>query len=114
MLQKLNARIISLLLILVFTQKLGLELWLHNLLHETTTIHAIASGDKGKPAVAHQAFQCSCLEDALMPFTETAPFIAVPAPKQLIAVFFNSYSFLSAADREYSSLRGPPAVFSLC
>jgi hypothetical protein len=114
MMQKINARIVSLLLILVFLQKLGLELWLHNLLHETTTIHAVASGDKGKPVVAHQAFQCSCLEDVLMPFTETDRFVAVPTPKQLIAVFVNSYSFHSAADREYSSLRGPPAASPLC
>jgi hypothetical protein len=113
MMQKLNARIVSLLLILVFLQKLGLELWLHNLLHETTPIHAVASGDKSKPAVAHQAFQCSCLEDALMPFTETNPFVAVSAPQQLIAVFLTSYSFHSAADREYSALRGPPATSRL-
>jgi hypothetical protein len=113
MMQKLNARIVSLLLILVFLQKLGLELWLHNLLHETTPIHAVASGNKGKPVVAHQAFQCSCLEDALMPFTETDPFVAVSTPQQLIAVFLTSYSFHSAADREYSSLRGPPATSPL-
>ena len=114
MLQKLNARIVSLLLILVFMQKLGLELWLHNLLHETTPIHAVATGERGKPAVTHQAIQCSCLEDALMPFTETEPIAAVPAPKQLIAVFLNSYSFLSATDRQYSSLRGPPPTSPLC
>src|ERR1700748_744471 len=36
MMQKVNARIVSLLLILVFLQKLGTELWVHAWLHETT------------------------------------------------------------------------------
>lgn len=111
MMQKVNVRIVSLLLLLVFLQKLGAELWVHNWLHETTTTHSVVAAEKGKPIVQHHHIICNCLEDAMMPLVQTDPIQYDPVPVQLTDVFLTHYSSYLSGDKEFSSLRGPP-VFS--
>ena len=107
--QKANARIVSLLLILVFLQKLGVELWVHAWLHETTNTHSLVSAQKGKPVLQHHHVICNCLEDAMMPLVETDPIRYDPVSTQLTAVFVSHYSSYLSGEKEFSSLRGPPA-----
>ena len=111
--QKLNARIVSMFLILIFFQKMGLELWLHNWVHETTAATSVSAAPEGKATLQHQRVKCNCIEDALSPLME-ADVIDCDAPPQppmrLVPTVY--FSWLSA-EREFSSLRGPPAVYSL-
>ncbi|HXB95943.1 MAG TPA: hypothetical protein VNU70_12325, partial [Puia sp.] len=69
--QKLNVRIVSFFLILAFSQRLGLELWLHNWLHETTVTASVGPTQKGKALLQHQRVKCNCIDDALMPLMES-------------------------------------------
>lgn len=111
--QKLNVRIVSFLLILIFFQKMGLELWLHNWLHETIITTSVNTTPKGKASLQHQRVKCNCIDDALSPLIE-ADVVDYDAPAQasmrLVATAY--FSWLSA-ERELSSLRGPPAAHSL-
>ena len=110
MLQKVNVRAIALLLILVFFQKLGVELWVHNWLHESKTSHSIASAEKGKPVVQHHQVICNCLEDAMMPLVATTIVQYDPVSTKLIDVFLANYSSFLSVDKEFSALRGPPTL----
>jgi hypothetical protein len=110
--QKLNARIVSFFLILAFSQKLGLELWLHNWLHETTIASSVGPGiaaQKGKPLFQNHRVKCTCIDDALMPLTETDIVDYNPLRQPPKSIFANSYSSWLSVDKEFSSLRGPPS-----
>ena len=108
--QKLNARIVSFFLILAFSQKMGLELWLHNWLHETTVIASAGPTQKGKPVLQHQRIKCSCIDDALMPLTEPDLVDYTPQQRPFIDIFSPTYISWLSIDKEFSSLRGPPAT----
>ncbi|HWB93955.1 MAG TPA: hypothetical protein VG605_19005 [Puia sp.] len=101
--RRLNVRILALALILVFTQKLGLRLWMHRWFHETRALSA-----SHLPAVDTLHPICDCIDDFLMPLTGSA-LIELPPPVR-------SYNIVAAANcppiptahKHYSSLRGPP------
>jgi hypothetical protein len=102
--RRLNVRIVALALVLVFTQKLGLRLWMHHWLHETRALSAAqtAKVDKLQPS-------CDCIDDFLMPLTGSAV-IELPQPIRQVHTLTTAYiPPFSAAERWYSSLRGPPA-----
>lgn len=119
-LRKLNARILALVLILVFTQKLGLGIWMHNWLHET----GVSQGNvlhgtrvlKGQllPDVEKLNANCHCIDDFLVPLVET-PVITPTVPERefysLPCVYRSSFS---AFTYSFASLRGPPAVAASC
>jgi hypothetical protein len=110
MLQKMKRRIVSLLLILVFSQKLGLELWVHHWLHESVVPQSVASAEKGKPNLRQLPVKCNCVEDSLIPLIESEiPIYSCTRP-HLIAIFLPAYSSCLSGDVEFSSLRGPPAA----
>jgi hypothetical protein len=110
MMQKVNVRIVSLLLILVFLQKLGMELWVHDWLHETNIAHLIIPAAKGKPVVQHHKVICNCLEDAMMPLVEAKAIRCEPVSVRLTTIFVAHYSSYLSGDKEFSALRGPPAI----
>lgn len=110
MMQKVNVRIVSLLLILVFLQKLGMELWVHDWLHETNTAHSVKPAEKGKPVVQHHQVICNCVQDAMMPLVETRPIRFEPVSVRLTIIFVAHYSSYLSGDKEFSALRGPPAI----
>src|SRR5579871_4585367 len=106
--QKLNARIVSFCLILVFTQKMGLELWLHNWLHETTVTASVSATPKGKAGLEHLQLNCHCIDDALNPLME-ADKVDYDAHRGLFTQLFSAdYSSWISAEKTLSSLRGPP------
>jgi hypothetical protein len=112
--QKLNVRIVSFFLILVFLQKMGLEQWLHNWLHETTVTASVGPTQKGKPLLQHQRIKCNCIDDALMPLMESDIVDYSPGPRPSIPIFAATYCSWLSVDKEFSALRGPPvAAYSL-
>jgi hypothetical protein len=93
------------LLMLIFSQKMGMGLYLHNWLHASKQ-HAT----NGNPASGEEVkFACGCINDFTLPFTET-PALQVPAPP--ISVYLPQaapvYS-LPVVYKYYHSLRAPPA-----
>jgi hypothetical protein len=110
--QKLNVRIVSFFLILAFLQKLGLELWLHNWLHETTVTTSVGPTQKGKPLLQQQKIKCNCIDDALTPLMESDPVDLSPDPRPSNPIFAATYSSWLSIDKEFSALRGPPAAGS--
>ncbi len=106
--QKLNVRIVSVLLILVFVQKLGGEMWLHNWLHEANRSHSVASAGKGKPVIQKHQLICNCYEDVMMPLIESDVVHYDQFTPYLTAVILTHYTAFLSGDKKFSSLRGPP------
>jgi hypothetical protein len=103
--RRLNVRIVALALVLVFTQKMGLRLWMHHWLHETRAISASKNTvvDKLQP-------NCDCIDDFLMPVTGSDLVELPPPVRQVHAVITAAYiPPFSAAEQRLSSPRGPPA-----
>jgi hypothetical protein len=98
------AKLTTLVLILVFSQKMGMGLYLHNWLHSSTQ-HTTSS----KPISGQEIqFACGCINDFNLPFTETtvpelqAPVIVVHKPHADPV-----YTF-PAVSKYFRSLRAPP------
>lgn len=103
--RRINVRIVALALLLVFTQKMGLRLWMHHWLHETKALSASrhTTVDKLQP-------NCDCIDDFLMPLTGSA-IIELPPPVRPVLVVMATADIppFSIAEERLSSLRGPPA-----
>jgi hypothetical protein len=107
--RRLNVRIVALALVLVFTQKLGLRLWMHHWLHETRALSASRDTKVDKLQSS-----CDCIDDFLVPLTGSA-FIEVPPPVESVHVLHIAYiPPFSAAEKRFSSLRGPPPSAHAC
>jgi hypothetical protein len=109
MMQKINIRIVSLLLILVFLQKLGGELWVHDWLHVKQESRSLVLAEKGKLVVQNHRIICNCLEDAMMPMVQADSILFEPGSIALTDVFLTHYTSFLSINKEFSSLRGPPA-----
>lgn len=98
-------KIMALFLMLVFSQKMGMSLYLHNWLH------AVKSHTNTDIPVSEQEikFACGCINDFTIPIIETdvpqltVPFVTINQP-----VAAPVYTF-PAVYKYYHSLRGPPA-----
>ena len=103
--RRLNVRIVALALVLVFTQKMGLRLWMHHWLHETKALSASKHTSVNKLLPT-----CDCIDDFLMPLTGSA-LIELPPPVRTVHMVMASAYIppYSAAEERLSSLRGPPA-----
>ena len=82
--RRMNVRIIALALVLVFTQKLGLRLWMHHWLHETKALSTSKDAHLDKP-------NCDCIDDFLMPLTNS-DIIELPPPTKTKARSLLSFS----------------------
>ncbi|WP_188930837.1 hypothetical protein [Puia dinghuensis] len=102
------SKTIAVLLLLVFSQKAGLRLWMHHWLHASKTISSYATPGSDKIQLA-----CDCFEDAMLPLQKTAIFtLTVPTQK---ATELGSAPQSPTPDTEaiYYSLKGPPPSLSL-
>jgi hypothetical protein len=108
--RKANLRVISFLLILVFTQKLVLGLWLHNWLHEPRGNHSRVLANKGKACPELWPVKCHCIDDALMPLIKSHPFLCRERPKHLITTLLITRSTAFSRDEMIPALRGPPSA----
>jgi hypothetical protein len=98
-------KLTTLVLILVFSQKMGMGLFLHNWLHSSKQ-HTTSSS---KPISDQEIqFACGCINDFNLPFTETTvPELQAPV---IIAHKPNTepvYTF-PAVYKYFRSLRAPP------
>ena len=98
-------RLAAILLLAVFTQKMGGGLLVHNLLH-TQTPKPFQQDDKSKEI----RFACSCVDDFLMPFDEAGE-LHFPSPAtETIVSFATLPSIVYTYGDFYFSRRGPPFV----
>jgi hypothetical protein len=100
-----KSQFIAVLLLLAFSQKLGLRMWLHGCLHEKNTLQNASA-----PDAAHFQVKCDCMEDALMPLTHTAVY-QLPVEYKNVAVCYYSYSVtVPHVFKTFYSLKGPPVA----
>jgi hypothetical protein len=95
--------VIAFVLLLAFTQKLGMQLWLHQWLH--TKVHDFSS----KENTGNQLqLKCYCLDDTLMPAEPSASInIIVPATSYSL-ILSSPQRVLYVGEKQFASLRGPP------
>ena len=106
--KRLKNKITAILLIIAFTQKMGLGLFVHAWLHEKSIG---LSSDPKNPVAHFQNGKCSCIEDAMIPFTGSTAAINIISPVKYFFNFNNPlHSFYSSESKIYYSLRGPPAI----
>jgi hypothetical protein len=94
------------LLMLVFSQKMGMGLYLHNWFHASVQQHT----STGNPESGQEVkFACGCINDFTLPFT-TSPELQIPVPPIVVVntpVAAPAYK-LPAVYKYYHSLRAPP------
>ena len=100
-------KLTTLVFMLVFSQKMGMSLYLHNWLHAATQ-HSTSS----EPVTSQEIqFACGCINDFNLPFIETivpdiqAPVIAVNRPHATPAFS------IPVIYKYYHSLRAPPKIW---
>jgi len=97
-------KIIALILLLVFSQKMGLRLWMHHWIHESRALHNTSA-----PNAASVQLKCDCIDDAMMPMVGSS-LIALDIPARRAIVLQAAYlPPFSAAEKIFYSLKGPPA-----
>ncbi len=101
-------RFIAFLLLLAFFQKMGLELWLHHLLHEPQGIQASVRDSKDKALLRAAVIQCNCLDDTLMPLIQSEDFVYAAPQKHFSLLLTPSYASTLSRDKVFLTLRGPP------
>lgn len=106
MIRKFNIRLIAFFLLIAFSQKLGLRVWMHHWLHETKCVNLAIAGSSVLQV------KCDCAEDALMPVTES-PVIAIPVPLRSFSGFVYGHykSGFCLVYKYYPSLKGPPPIY---
>jgi hypothetical protein len=111
MIRKFNIRIIAFSLLLVFTPKLGLRVWMHHWFHETKNVQNLPVTGTSSSSLQ---IKCDCAEDALMPLTEAQVF-HLPACLDTFTGFIHDdyHSSIFTAVKHFPSLKGPPPVNSL-
>ena len=101
-------KIVTLLLILVFSQKMGTGLWLHNWLHNNKT-HGTASS----PLTSEElTYACNCINDFTTPLTETA-IQELKEPHQTVEIpVAVTVTALPTLYKHFHSFRAPPALIA--
>ena len=99
-------KFITLFLILVFSQKMGMSLYLHNWLHA-----AKQHPDSSNPLSGDEIqFACGCIDHFNLPLTETA----VPAIHTPVTTVHHSFAepvfSIPVVFQYFHSLRAPPAL----
>jgi hypothetical protein len=93
-------------MILVFSQKSGTGLLIHNLLHKQAyTGHQEKEGQSSKEL----GYSCTCIDDFMMPFDGSEETVYSPLVSIQIVpnIFFEDR--IPFSTRTLSTLRGPPA-----
>ncbi len=106
--KRLKKKIAAVLLIIAFTQKLGLGLFIHAWFHENTFG---LTNDLKNPGTHLQQVRCTCIEDAMIPFAGSTASIIIHSPVKYFFNYCNSFRVsFSSAKKIYYSLRGPPTA----
>src|SRR5580704_9560259 len=97
--RKANLRMIALAFILIFSQKFGLELWLHNLFHEFRALHSYSFSSKDGPGMEQLQVKCSCLEDTFMPLMQADAYLYQAPSSIFIAQLLCRYYPVISTDK---------------
>jgi len=100
------SKCIACFLLLLFTQKIGAGLYLHNYLHASSGAKE-TSTNNGHSTVN---YSCNCIDDFAMPFTagETIAITVGVITLGILFFFFRKQEIRAAAI--HLALRGPPAL----
>ena len=98
------SRCIAFILLLIFTQQIGVGLYLHNHLHGKKFSQPLSSNSTGQGINN----KCSCIDDFSMPFNETLVELISPITKKPPVHFTYYYQTIPFLSRLFSSLRAPP------
>lgn len=99
-------KLTTLLLILVFSQKMGMSLYLHNWLHASKQHSSSSTPLPGQEI----QFACGCINDFNLPLTETTlPVLQVPVTTVTIPHTAPVFS-IPTVFKYFHSLRAPPIV----
>jgi len=90
-------------LILIFSQKAGAGLFYHDLFHKISSTELPAGHEK------EISYNCTCIDDFLMPFAETVTASDAAPVSKYITVVEVYKELLLFQTSVHSSLRGPPA-----
>jgi hypothetical protein len=96
-------KVLAVILLLAFSQKIGIGLYLHNWLHVKNSKQSSQPG-----SVNVVSYNCTCVDDFSMPFAENPEKVSQIIPS--IRFEFNpSYkSLIPLSSTFFYSLRGPP------
>jgi hypothetical protein len=104
------SRGIAFFLLIVFSQKAGAGLLLHNIFHDNVVNNKIhIQGHKDQNRIA---YHCACIDDLLMPFNSSKevvysiPVFAYSAPAIIFDESISFHPFI------YTLLRGPPVFIA--
>ena len=95
-------KIVAAIFLLLFLQKSGIELYIHNWLHVKNHVQASSSSRSIVSAC------CSCVDDALMPFAEQSDEISssLSIPHQIFAL--GLIEPVLSVSEYFTALRAPP------
>lgn len=89
----------------VLTQKVAGGLFLHNWLHSSKNTVVLANSEK-----AVSQYNCSCIDDFYVPFTESVKFSVEP-PQFLVAEYLVKEEHKTpVSSKIFTSLRAPPVL----
>ncbi len=97
--KRIRVQLISVFLLAIFLQKMGLELWVHDEFHV---------GKSNNTATEKVKINCCCLDDV---FTPMSPSSAIEVPVVVMVFIHPTYEFTEyfiSAEKDFHSLRGPP------
>lgn len=98
------AKCTAILLLVLFSQKIGVGVYLHNWLHNSTA--------KESPAAANTSLHCNCIDDFSTPLTTTDTEITIPALSVYNEQHFYFQRSFTSFQKIYHSLRAPPASYT--
>jgi|SRR5579859_6150600 len=98
-------KIIAVLLLLVFSQKAGLRLWMHNWLHAGKIASSCGGAASEKIQLA-----CDCFNEAMLPLEETAVFTVSAPIQKSTELGYPPPSLVPDTEKVFCSLKGPPAL----
>ena len=102
------AKILSIVMLIVLTQKIAGGLYLHNWLHSAGKLVSL-------PVNTNTIGQgnCTCIDDFCAAFTEPQPFF-VESPLATHADYFTVHNlYLPVVSKHFHSLRAPPEIVFL-
>ncbi|RXK85437.1 hypothetical protein [Filimonas effusa] len=102
---KKNVRFIALMLLLVFLQKAGAGLWVHELMHVKTIKDSSSSKEAGKSS---ESEACSCIDDFFVPMEMGPASLLFFVPSAFIVLKRVQVNFPPLILPFFYTLRGPP------
>lgn len=103
-----SSKYLSILFLILFIEKSGLRLFIHDAFHKGPIVSLI--NEKSKLPVISQA-NCGCLDDFFLPLNHEEPFSVSSVVPSIIEISFPEYEgFTPSFSLDAGQLRGPPSA----